>query len=45
MKMLTEVVKAEKNKVELKINVRKTEIVRIRSSDNLIYHDIILHAG
>ena len=34
MKMMTELVVAEANKVGLKINTRKTEIMRIRSSGN-----------
>ena len=34
MKMMTELVVAEASKVGLKINTRKTEIMRIRSSDN-----------
>ena len=34
MKMMTEIVVAEASKVRLKINTRKTEIMRIHSYDN-----------
>ena len=34
MKMMTELVVADVNKVGLKMNTRKSEIMRIRSSDN-----------